>query len=211
MSIVRTLGGICLIALFVIIVGVGISFLKMNFNNYQQIKDMNNRLDSLRQIVNKIEAKQFEEYTRTYDFILLKKPNVDTSYARYLCDATCKFADMFPLISPPLLISVIWHESRFDTLAVSHKGAQGLMQLMPKTVTYIREYLRLPQREYQIFSVEDNLFIGCTYLQYLIAHYGQFSALSVYNSGYTPSRSSAGNRYAVQIQRYTIGNVFPRD
>lgn len=36
-------------------------------------------------------------------------------------------------VPEPLLRSVAWHESRYKLSAVSPKGAQGLMQLMPAT------------------------------------------------------------------------------
>ena len=76
-----------------------------------------------------------------------------------------------------LVRAVIRAESGFDPLAVSPKGAQGLMQLMPATA------LRLGVRD--AFDAVANLEAGARHLRYLLDRYaGDVPlALAAYNAG----------------------------
>lgn len=84
----------------------------------------------------------------------------------------------FYRLPPALVKAVIAAESAFDPLAVSRKGAQGLMQLMPQTAAQL--------------GVEDplepasNVMGGSGYLRAMIDRYGDLSrALAAYNAGPT--------------------------
>jgi hypothetical protein len=79
-----------------------------------------------------------------------------------------------------LVKAVIRAESDFDRLAVSPKGARGLMQLMPATAS--DHQVRNP------FAPRENITAGCRYLRTLIDRYGGSLelALAAYNAG--PSR-----------------------
>jgi soluble lytic murein transglycosylase-like protein len=80
-------------------------------------------------------------------------------------------------LSPQLLHAVIAVESGYDAKAVSRKGAQGLMQLMPQTA--------------QRFGVRnaldplENVRGGALYLKWLLAYFGGDLklALAGYNAG----------------------------
>lgn len=79
-------------------------------------------------------------------------------------------------VPPALVKAVIAAESDFDPGAVSRKGAQGLMQLMPQTA--------------QILGVEDafepkqNVKGGSTYLRAMLDRYGDLTrAVAAYNAG----------------------------
>jgi soluble lytic murein transglycosylase len=81
-------------------------------------------------------------------------------------------------VPPALVKAVVATESRFNPRAVSAKGAQGLMQLLPATARSlgVEEPLR----------VEQNLDGGVRYLRSLIDRYGDWSrALAAYNAGPT--------------------------
>ncbi len=80
---------------------------------------------------------------------------------------------------PPALIKAVIHtESNFNPYAVSKKGAQGLMQLMPKTA------LRLGVDD--PFESFQNVEGGVRYLRRLIDRYGSWRlALAAYNAGPT--------------------------
>lgn len=80
-------------------------------------------------------------------------------------------------IDADLINSVIRAESGFNTRAISPKGAQGLMQLMPKTATQ----LGVPNA----FDPQANVDGGTRYLRWLLEHYNYDlpRALAAYNAG----------------------------
>ena len=80
-------------------------------------------------------------------------------------------------LDPALLHAVIQTESAYNPGAVSHKGAMGLMQLMPGTAA--RYGVRDP------YDPEDNIFGGARYLRDLLGMFGSDVKLAVaaYNAG----------------------------
>lgn len=91
-------------------------------------------------------------------------------------------------IRPDLVRAVVQVESAFNPYAVSPKGAQGLMQLMPATA-----------RELGVrnaFNPIDNIRGGTMYLRQLLDRYGndEMLALAAYNAG-----PNAVDRYGVRV------------
>jgi soluble lytic murein transglycosylase-like protein len=79
-----------------------------------------------------------------------------------------------------MVLALIEVESRFNPLAVSPRGARGLMQLMPATAA--RYGMRTAA---ELFNPEKNLDIGTRYLSDLLAMHGGHWALALasFNAG----------------------------
>ena len=82
-------------------------------------------------------------------------------------------------VNPRVVAALIRQESAGNRRAVSHKGARGLMQLMPATA------LRFGVRKDQLFKPEHNLEAGVRYLSWLIDQFpGDLAKiLAAYNAG----------------------------
>lgn len=93
-------------------------------------------------------------------------------YDNYIRDASRSYK-----IDPALVKAVIHVESDFNPLAVSPKGAQGLMQLMPQTAARYNET--------DLFSPVTNIDVGTRHLATLLQRYpGDVRlALAAYNAG----------------------------
>ena len=80
-------------------------------------------------------------------------------------------------VDPSLVKALIKAESDFDDRAVSNKGAQGLMQLMPETANAMA--VANP------FSPEENIFGGTRYFSLLLERFknDKILALAAYNAG----------------------------
>lgn len=82
-------------------------------------------------------------------------------------------------VNPQVVAALIRQESAGKVRAVSHKGARGLMQLMPATAR------RFGVRKEQLFVPEHNLEAGVRYLSWLIDQFPNDLArvLAAYNAG----------------------------
>ena len=80
-------------------------------------------------------------------------------------------------VEAPLVHSVILAESNYNTAAVSPKGAQGIMQLIPSTAR------RFGVRT--TFAAADNIQGGVRYLRFLLDYYhGDYTkSIAAYNAG----------------------------
>lgn len=95
-------------------------------------------------------------------------------------------------VSPELIKAVIKVESNFNYKAVSPKGAQGLMQLMPATAKRFGVT--------DSFDPKDNIQGGVKYLAYLFDEFGEENldlVLAGYNAG-----EQAVRKYGNQIPPY---------
>lgn len=89
-------------------------------------------------------------------------------------------------VNPYVALSLIRQESAFNKKAISHVGARGLMQIMPRTGKSL--YKRL--RKSQLYNPYLNIKLGTRYLQKLLKKYDNnlVHALSAYNAGDTRVR-----------------------
>ncbi|MDQ1610883.1 MAG: hypothetical protein QOG00_814 [Pyrinomonadaceae bacterium] len=96
----------------------------------------------------------------------------DTKVDSYIVDASTRHG-----VDPVLIYSIMHRESAFKKMAVSYKGARGLMQLMPATAA------RFGVRN--IFDPAQNIEAGTRYIRFLLNRFnGDVGlALAGYNAG----------------------------
>jgi len=107
-------------------------------------------------------------------------------------------------VDPSLVRSVVKVESNFNPNAVSHKGAMGLMQLMPSTARSLN--VSNP------FDPQQNVDAGVRHLRKLLDSYGGDVRLSLaaYNAGSGAVARSAGVPHFRETQNYVrrITNLY---
>jgi soluble lytic murein transglycosylase-like protein len=96
----------------------------------------------------------------------------------FVAEASRRFS-----ISPSWIRAVMRVESLGDPLALSPKGAMGLMQIMPDTWSELRSRYGLGADPY---DAHDNIMAGAAYLREMHDRYGERGFLAAYNAG--PSR-----------------------
>jgi soluble lytic murein transglycosylase-like protein len=92
--------------------------------------------------------------------------------AQAITDASTKYH-----VDPNLVAAMAFRESRFDSGAVSRRGAQGIMQLMPRTAAALGVQ--------DSFDARQNVFGGTKYLKSLLDRFeGDLDrTLAAYNAG----------------------------
>ena len=95
-----------------------------------------------------------------------------------------KYAEEYNL-DKNLVYAVIKCESNFDSQAVSHKDARGLMQISEMTGIWASEVLEIDNYSSDMLYEPDvNIHIGCWYLEKLIDQFGdENTAVAAYNAG----------------------------
>jgi hypothetical protein len=82
-------------------------------------------------------------------------------------------------VNPALVAAVMRVESAYQVRALSHKGARGLMQLMPATAA------RFGVAPEELYDPQRNLEAGVRYLRFLVDRFGDdpVRVLAAYNAG----------------------------
>src|SRR5437762_5866674 len=123
---------------------------------------------------------------------------VPTSYDSLIREIAERYRVEYALVK-----AVIKSESDFDRLAVSRKGALGLMQLMPQTAAQ--------HQVVNVFLPRDNIEGGCRHLRMLLDRYGGNLPLVVaaYNAGTRTVEDAGGvppiaetREYLARVLRY---------
>jgi soluble lytic murein transglycosylase len=112
-------------------------------------------------------------------------PLIEAAYPRL----SGTYHKMLQGANPALVHAIIRQESRFKADAVSPAGAEGLMQLMPKTAQQTAQKTKLPLGS--LFNPKINVTLGCAHLRELLQKYGGSLILSIaaYNAGSTAVES----------------------
>jgi len=87
-------------------------------------------------------------------------------------------------VDPMFMAGLIRQESAFESNAVSHQGAMGLMQVMPGTASKLARQLRIRYARTSLTDPGYNLKLGARYLADLLQIFGTHEAvLAAYNAG----------------------------
>jgi soluble lytic murein transglycosylase len=87
-------------------------------------------------------------------------------------------------VDPMLVAGLIRQESAFESKAMSHAGAMGLMQVMPQTALKLSRELKVRYARARLTDPGYNLQLGSRYLANLIRDFGTpEAALAAYNAG----------------------------
>ena len=113
-----------------------------------------------------------------------------TTYASAVVDYSEKFD-----VEVSLILAMTRRESAFNPKAVSHAGAQGMIQIMPATAKEIAADLGV--RHYSMFKIRDNVKFGVFYIMKMIDDFDGKIPLAVraYNCGPTYVRKVLGGEY----------------
>lgn len=125
---------------------------------------------------------------------------IPTSYDELIREIAARYGVEYALVK-----AVIKAESDFNRLAVSSKGARGLMQLMPATAAM--------HQVRNVFLPRDNIEGGCRHLRMLLDRYGGNLPLSIaaYNAGTRRVEDAGGvppipetRQYLARVLRYRV-------
>ncbi len=173
-----------------------LSFIQ-NTRSIQQVgspEDLRSRLAALKDIRDQIRAFG-EQQEATGDIV--KRLAVIRYYAVYYGIDTGLSATVFEVATkngfdPDLIFRIIEVESSFRSSVVSHKGAVGLMQVMPSTASGYG--VDRPS----LFDSLTNLQVGVLHLKYCLSAEDNdlVRALDRYNRGYRPDPH---HRYAKRV------------
>lgn len=105
------------------------------------------------------------------------------SYEQEITDSSVRHS-----VDPYLVSAIIKSESGWDPSATSHKGAQGLMQLMPETAADMAQKGIIDSSRFsadELFDPATNIEYGCAYLSYLLEYFNGATdrAIAAYNAG----------------------------
>ncbi len=108
-------------------------------------------------------------------------------------------------VDPALALAVAQVESDFDPNVVSHKGARGVMQIMPRTA---REEFGINPT--LLFDARTNIRTGVTFLKQLQNRYGNVEfALSHYNGGSRVTKPD-GSYQVIPVTRGYVDKVLSK-
>ncbi|MCI0480562.1 MAG: lytic transglycosylase domain-containing protein [Candidatus Dadabacteria bacterium] len=134
----------------------------------------------------KIEEMTAEE-AEIYLFILRLSDSINQSNARKLAKLIVEECENYENLDPFLILAVIQIESEFSPKAKSHRGAIGLMQVMPGTGEYIAKEMGINYNgKKSLYDPFVNVRLGIHYLSSLTERYDSTeNALDAYNYGPT--------------------------
>ncbi len=131
------------------------------------------------------------------DFIARRYRIADQPGARYVLAAYNAGKKL--KVDPLLILGVIAIESRFNPVAQSEFGAQGLMQVIPK---YHQDKLRAFGGQSVLLDPEVNIFVGTSVLREYMRKFGEIeTALQMYAGAFDEPTSFYANKVLAERSR----------
>ena len=145
------------------------TLVRVQKDKIHELRDENGRLQTV------VVVREFLERNR-----IRLQPDTVNHIAGSIHEASTRFE-----IPPEMLLAVIRIESAFDPNALSHKGAVGLMQILPSTAQEIAQELRMEWSGDELLrDPSANIAMGAYYLTKLIGQFDDLAvALAAYNHG----------------------------
>lgn len=149
------------------------------------------------------------EEAEVFLFILRFSDTLTLSNARNLAKVIVEECDNYKNLDPYLILAIIQIESEFSPSAVSHRGAVGLMQVMPRTAEFVAKEMGMSYNgSNSLYDPLINVRLGIHYLSELADRYDTTEkALAAYNYGPTNyekllSRSSKPPSYVTKVLKF---------
>ncbi|MEH6755882.1 MAG: lytic transglycosylase domain-containing protein [Parasphingorhabdus sp.] len=136
-------------------------------------------------------------YAQSYSSAPAETRSKQNGLQNIIAEASARFA-----IPERWIIEVIRAESNGKVGAVSHKGARGLMQVMPATWATLHRRYGLKNTPY---DPRENIMAGTAYLREMYDKFGFPGCLAAYNAG--PGRYAAYVSGKRKLPRETINYV----
>ncbi len=151
-----------------------------------------------------------QEMPSGYELLSVRKgwsytPRALSADLRDLYDPEIRLASHSYGVEPGLIKAVIHAESLFDRNATSRVGAQGLMQLMPQTASFLEVS--------NSFDPRQNIAGGTRFLSYLMERFDNIEhVLAAYNAGEGNVRRYGGIPPFDETRRYVkkVLELLPR-
>jgi soluble lytic murein transglycosylase len=145
------------------------TLVRVQKNKIEDLRSENGRLQTT------VRVREFLERNR----IRMERDQVE-HIARSVHEASARFQ-----LPPEMILAVIRIESAFDPNALSHKGAIGLMQILPSTAQEIARELQMEWSGDDLLrDPSANIAMGAYYLTKLIGQFDDLAvALAAYNHG----------------------------
>jgi len=155
--------------------------LKLNFSS--SYESLDRKVEAIDSAINS-KSKRWGEIKKIRAVVRVTHGKVNITvlnrYSAAVVDASNEYD-----VPIPLILAVTRQESAFRQHAVSHAGAQGLMQLMPRTAKECQN--DIGKRFSNVFDVRSNVQLGTYYLRKMLTKFEGNTELAVraYNAGPT--------------------------
>lgn len=163
------------------------------FHHQKQINEIQRKID----LITDKTIKEEEFIRKRIDYVSQYTKNKIVAYR--ILKSVKTYSDIFK-VDPDLVLSIIKNESKFDSNAISYKGAIGLMQILPETGELMSRLLN--KFGYNLQTIDDNIELGVAFLSILLEYNSTEVAIKKYYAGRAWSIPDAHNYYTNILAEY---------